>query len=222
MRGRHLLVASLALVASLWGGWGAAASSAAKPVILVLGDSLSAALGIGLDQGWVSLLKARLADDGFPHQVVNASISGDTTAGGQSRLPGLLRSHRPSVVVIELGANDGLRGFPPARIAERLTALVEVAQTSGARVLLAGVRLPPNYGNAYAEAFQGLYEDVAEATGAALVPRLLDGISEDRELMQADGLHPTAAAQPLILDNVWPELVPLLQARTAGWSSVGP
>jgi acyl-CoA thioesterase-1 len=126
------------------------------------------------------------------------------------------------VLIIALGANDGLRGFPPARIAERLTALVRTAQASGARVLLAGVRLPPNYGSAYAEAFQGLYAEVAEQTGAALVPRLLDGVSDDRGLMQADGLHPISAAQPLILDNVLPELVPLLQARTAGGVSAGP
>jgi acyl-CoA thioesterase-1 len=127
------------------------------------------------------------------------------------------------VVVIELGANDGLRGFPPARIAERLVELTAWRRPAGARVLLAGVRLPPNYGAAYAEAFQSIFVEVAEATGAALVPRLLDGVSEDLALMQADGLHPRAEAQPMILDNVWPALEPLLlQARTAGWSSVGP
>ncbi len=211
----------LTIVGSLVGGSGVAAASAAKPVILVLGDSLSAAYGIDLDQGWVSLLKARLADEGFPHRVVNASISGDTTAGGQSRLPGLIEEHRPAVIIIELGANDGLRGFPPARIVERMVQLVERAQAAGARVLLAGVRLPPNYGNAYAQAFQGLYAEVAEETGAALVPRLLQGVADDLALMQADGLHPKAAAQPLILDNVWPQLRPLLQeagadAREAG------
>jgi acyl-CoA thioesterase-1 len=191
-------------------GFGIAAER--KPTILVLGDSLSAAFGTALDQGWVSLLKARIAEEGLPHQIVNASISGDTTAGGRARLPLLLDRHEPAVVIIELGANDGLRGFPPQRIADGLTALVEQAQAAGSRVLLAGVRLPPNYGKAYAEQFQAMYRQVAEATGAALVPKLLAGVSERRELMQPDGLHPTAAAQPAILANVWPVLLPLLEA----------
>jgi acyl-CoA thioesterase-1 len=184
------------------------------PKVLVLGDSLSAGFGTALDQGWVSLLKARIAAQGLPHQVVNASISGDTTAGGLSRLPPLLAEHRPAVVIIELGANDGLRGFPPKRIAAALTDLAEQAQAAGARVLLAGVRLPPNYGSAYAEQFQAVYGEVAAATGAALVPRLLQGVAEDRGLMQGDGLHPTAAAQPKLLDNVWPVLLPLLRETT--------
>jgi acyl-CoA thioesterase I len=194
---------------------GPVGAAAPAPRLLVLGDSLSAAFGTALDQGWVSLLKARIAEAGLPHAVVNASISGDTTAGGLSRLPALLKEHRPAVVVIELGANDGLRGFPPKQIAAALTALVEQSQQAGARVLLAGVRLPPNYGTAYAEQFQALYLEVAEATGAALVPRLLAGVSDRLELMQPDGLHPTAVAQPKILDNVWPGLLPLLEA-TAG------
>lgn len=180
----------------------------------MLGDSLSASFGTALDQGWVSLLKQRLAAEGLPHQVINASISGDTTAGGRSRLPALLAAHEPAVVVIELGANDGLRGFPPKRIAAALTALVEEAQAAGAQVLLIGVRLPPNYGTRYAEQFQRLYAEVAEDTGAALVPRLLAGVAEDRALMQADGLHPSAAAQPRLLETVWPVLLPLLQATT--------
>ncbi|WP_058558069.1 arylesterase [Thiohalocapsa sp. ML1] len=191
---------------------GPVGAAAPAPRLLVLGDSLSAAFGTALDQGWVSLLKARIAEAGLPHTVVNASISGDTTAGGLSRLPALLKEHRPAVVVIELGANDGLRGFPPKQIAAVLTALVEQSQQAGARVLLAGVRLPPNYGSGYAEQFQALYLEVAQATGAALVPRLLAGVSDRRELMQPDGLHPTAAAQPKMLDNVWPGLLPLLKA----------
>ncbi|WP_462330968.1 arylesterase [Thiohalocapsa halophila] len=186
--------------------------AAAPPRVLVLGDSLSAAFGTALDQGWVSLLKQRIDAEGLPHQVVNASISGETTAGGRSRLPALLAEHTPAVVVIELGANDGLRGFPPRRIAGALTALVEQAQAAGARVLLIGVRLPPNYGSAYAEQFQKLYVEVAEETGAALVPQLLAGVAEDRASMQPDGLHPTAAAQPQLLENVWPQLLPLLEA----------
>jgi acyl-CoA thioesterase-1 len=147
---------------------------------------------------------------------VNASISGDTTAGGLSRLPALLAEYRPAVVIIELGANDGLRGFPPKRIAAALEDLTQQAQAAGARVLLVGVRLPPNYGSAYAEQFQAVYAQVAAATGAALVPRLLDGVAEDRALMQADGLHPTAVAQPRLLDNVWPVLLPLLHATGGG------
>ena len=186
--------------------------AAAPPRVLVLGDSLSASFGTSLDQGWVSLLKQRIDAEGLPHQVVNASISGDTTAGGRSRLPALLAEHTPAVVVIELGANDGLRGFPPKRIAAALTALVEEAQAADARVLMIGVRLPPNYGSAYAEQFQQLYVEVAEDTGAALVPRLLAGVAEDRDLMLADGLHPTAAAQPQLLENVWAQLLPLLAA----------
>ena len=190
------------------------AFAARSPTLLVLGDSLSAGFGTAIDQGWVSLLKQRIAEQGLPHEVINASISGDTTAGGLSRLPSLLAEHQPAVVIIELGANDGLRGFPPKQIAAALTALTEQAQAAGARVLLAGLRLPPNYGSAYADQFQAVYGQVAAATGAALVPRLLAGVAEDRGLMQADGLHPTAAAQPRLLDNVWPVLLPLLEQPT--------
>ena len=190
------------------------AFAARSPTLLVLGDSLSAGFGTAIDQGWVSLLKQRIAEQGLPHEVINASISGDTTAGGLSRLPSLLAEHQPAVVIIELGANDGLRGFPPKQIAAALTALTEQAQAAGARVLLAGLRLPPNYGSAYADQFQAVYGQVAAATGAALVPRLLAGVAEDRGQMQADGLHPTAAAQPRLLDNVWPVLVPLLEQPT--------
>jgi acyl-CoA thioesterase-1 len=188
-----------------------AASAAESPVLLVLGDSLSAAYGLPLDQGWVSRLQERIDAQGLPHRVVNASISGDTVAGGLSRLPTLLTQWSPAVVVVELGANDGLRGFAPATIGADLTRLVEQIQKTGAEVLVAGVRLPPNYGPAYTERFQRLYAQVAAATGAALVPRLLAGVAEEPSLMQDDGLHPTAAAQPRILDNLWPELAPLLE-----------
>lgn len=191
-------------------------ASSAAPVLLVLGDSLSAAYGLPLDQGWVNLLQARIEAHNLPHRVVNASISGDTVAGGLSRLPTLLAEQRPQIVVIELGANDGLRGFPPVRIQADLIRLVEQTQKAGARVLLAGVRLPPNYGPAYTERFQRLYATVADETGAALVPRLLDGVAEDAALMQDDGLHPTAAAQPRILENLWPVLLPLLEQSSSG------
>lgn len=185
------------------------------PVVLVLGDSLSAGYGIPLQQGWVSLLQQRIRDSGLPHRVVNASISGDTTAGGLSRLPGLLESHRPAVVVIELGANDGLRGFAPQAITAALTELVALARDAGSRALLVGVRLPPNYGAAYSEAFQRVYAEVAARQDVALAPRLLDGVAEDLGQMQPDGLHPVAAAQPQLLDNVWPALRPLLEETVA-------
>lgn len=188
----------------------AAAATSNGPALLVLGDSLSAAYGLPLDQGWVSLLQARIASRGLPYRVVNAAISGDTVAGGLSRLPALLEEHQPALVLIELGANDGLRGFGPDNIKSGLIRLVQQAQSAGARVIVAGVRLPPNYGPAYNGRFQRMYAEVAEETGAALVPRLLADVAEVPELMQSDGLHPTADAQPLILDNLWPVLQPLL------------
>lgn len=197
------------------GGATDATADASAPVVLVLGDSLSAAYGLPLDQGWVRLLQARIAAHDLPHRVVNASISGDTVAGGLSRLPALLAAQAPQIVVVELGANDGLRGFSPARIQADLVRLIEQVQAAGAQVLLAGVRLPPNYGPAYTERFQRLYATVAAETGAALVPRLLDGVAEEPSLMQADGLHPTAAAQPRLLENLWPVLRPLLEQASA-------
>ncbi|MBK5931274.1 arylesterase [Halochromatium salexigens] len=181
------------------------------PVLLVLGDSLSAAYGLPLDQGWVNLLQARIYERNLPYRVVNAAISGDTVAGGLSRLPALLAEYEPKIVLIELGANDGLRGFAPARIKDALVTLVEQAQAADADVVLIGVRLPPNYGSAYTERFQQLFATVAERTEVALVPRLLADVAEDPRLMQADGLHPTAEAQPLILETVWPVLDPLLE-----------
>ncbi|MBK5941144.1 hypothetical protein CCR96_18170 [Halochromatium roseum] len=187
-----------------------AAGLTEEPVLLVLGDSLSAAYGLPLDQGWVNLLQARINERGLPHRVVDAAISGDTVAGGLSRLPALLVEHQPEIVLIELGANDGLRGFPPSKIEDDLVTLVEQAQAANAQVVLIGLRLPPNYGPAYTERFQQLFATAAERTGVALVPRLLAGVAEDFALMQADGLHPTAEAQPMILETVWSVLAPLL------------
>lgn len=180
------------------------------PRLLVLGDSLSAAYGIASEDGWVSLLQERLRDRGARYDVVNASISGETTAGGLTRLPALLSEHRPQILVIALGANDGLRGFSFDTIRQNLGGMIRLAQESGSRVVLAGVRLPPNYGAAYTVGFQAVFREVARAEGVPLVPVLLAGVAEDRGLMQEDGLHPTAAAQPLILDNVWLGLEPLL------------
>jgi len=179
----------------------------------VVGDSISAAHGVALADGWVARLQDRLAERGYPHRVVNASVGGDTTSGGLARLPDALARHRPSVVVIELGGNDGLRGQSLAAMAANLGAMVERARGAGARVLLLGVRLPPNYGPAYTDKFTGVYQQVAEEYDAALVPRMLAGVGERRDHMQADGIHPDASGHAAILDNVWPALVPLLETR---------
>ena len=184
---------------------------AQAPVVLVLGDSLSAGYGLDTEQGWVARLGARIDRAGLPQRVVNASVSGETTAGGLTRLPSLLDRHRPTVLVIELGANDGLRGWDFAVIREQLTRLVTGGREAGARVLLIGVRLPPNYGASYSDGFQAVFGEVAAAQGVPLVPDLLKDVAEDWSLMQADGLHPTAEAQERILDNVWPALEPLLR-----------
>lgn len=183
-----------------------------QPVVLVLGDSLSAAYGMPREAGWVSLLAERLAHHHPPYRVVNASISGETTQGGASRLPALLATHRPAVVIIALGANDGLRGLPLAHIRANLTHLVRQCKQAGARVLLVGMRLPPNYGPAYAQGFAQLYASVAREERVALVPFLLDGIALEPRYFQADGLHPTAEAQPMLLRTVWARLSTLLAA----------
>jgi acyl-CoA thioesterase-1 len=180
------------------------------PALLVLGDSLSAAYGIATEAGWVSLLQRRVEERGLEFQVVNASTSGETTAGGLSRLPGLLETHRPQVLVIALGANDGLRGFAFETVRTNLSRMIQLATEAGSRVLLAGIRLPPNYGAVYTEGFQAVFREVAAAEQVPLVPLLLAGV-EGFEMMQADGIHPSAAAQPRILDNVWAELEPLLK-----------
>ena len=176
--------------------------------VLVLGDSISAGYGFALERGWVHLLRKRL---GAGHRVVNASASGDTTTGGLARLGALLKEHRPNIVIIELGGNDGLRGLPVAAIRANLRAMVEAAQAGGAVPVLAGMRIHPNYGPRYTEAFHAAYAEVAEATGAALVPFLLDGVATDPKLMQRDGTHPTAEAQEKLLENVWETLAPLVR-----------
>lgn len=190
----------------------AQAADSRPPQLLVLGDSLSAAYGIPLQQGWVALLQDRLKQAGYPHQVVNASITGDTTGGGLARLPATLQDHHPALVVIELGGNDGLRGFSLDQMQANLERLVKLSRASGAEVLLLGVRLPANYGSAYDERFRQVYADVSERTQVPLVPFFLVGIAETRAGMQADGIHPDVAAQPRILDNIWPALQPLLSA----------
>jgi len=191
-----------------------AAIAAQTPIeaktILVIGDSISAGYGIQRDQGWVALLEARVATLKPPHQVVNASISGDTTGGALARLPRTLEIHMPDVVVIELGGNDALRGYPVDLIEQNLDAMVTIAKNAGATVVVLGMEIPPNYGARYTQAFHAVYADVATRTGVPLVPFLLDGVATNAALMQADGIHPTAAAQPRLLDNVWPTLKALL------------
>lgn len=195
----------LALVTMLAGS---AALAASRPVVLIMGDSLSAAYGIEQRAGWVSLLQARL--DGKA-RVVNASISGETSSGAAARLPDLLGQHRPEIVVLELGGNDGLRGLPPGQMRANLAAMIEQSQAADAEVLLLGIDIPPNYGQAYRDAFTGVFTGLADEHDLALVPFLLEGVALDDELMQDDGIHPTAEAQPRILANVWPELAALLE-----------
>lgn len=193
-----------------------AGRAAAEPSILVLGDSLSAGYGIRLDQGWVALLGERLKKEGYGHRVVNASSSGETTGGALARLPRALELHRPAVVVIELGGNDGLRGLPIADVKSNLDRLIRLSQQRGAKVLLVGMRIPPNYGPDYTRGFQGLYADLASTHRVPWIPFFLDGVALEDTLMQEDGIHPNAAAQPRLLDQVWPKLEPLLARGGTG------
>ena len=183
----------------------------ATKTVLVLGDSLSAEYGIKRGAGWVALLEQRLNEKRIDAKVVNASISGETTSGGRSRLPVLLKEHTPDVVVIELGGNDGLRGLPLKAAEDNLRAMIRAAQQAGARVLLVGMQIPPNYGRAYADRFTSMYEKLARENKAVLVSFLLKGVAETPELFQADRIHPTAEAQPIMLENIWPALKPLLK-----------
>lgn len=182
----------------------------AAQTILVLGDSLSAEYGIARDAGWVKLLEKRLREERLDYNVVNASISGETTVGGKTRLPDLLKRHRPAIVVVELGANDALRGLPLKTTETNLRGIVTSATDAKARVLLVGMRIPPNYGQDYAERFHGLYGKLAEEYRLRLVPFFLDKVIEKPEWFQQDRIHPTAEAQRTLLDNVWPQLKPLL------------
>ncbi len=185
----------------------------AADTLLIFGDSLSAGYGIAAGQSWPALLAERLQQDKLPFTLVNASISGETTAGGRSRLPALLRQQRPAVVVLALGANDGLRGLPLSESRANLTDMVRAAKAAGARVLLVGMRLPPNYGPGYTRDFAALFTSIAKQEKTALLPFLLEPIALDDSAFQADRLHPTAAAQPRILEHVWLNLEPLLRKR---------
>lgn len=205
-----------ALVSAAAGLWqpAHAATGVQARTVLVVGDSLSAEYGIARGSGWVALLEARLAKGKNPWQVVNASISGDTTAGGRSRMAALLRQHQPRVVVIELGGNDALRGLPLQSTADNLRAMVQAAKASGARVLLLGMQVPPNYGQSYARKFADVFVEVSREQQTALVPFLLKGIADGPDAtgqFQADRIHPRAQAHPRMLENVWPALEPLLR-----------
>jgi acyl-CoA thioesterase I len=208
------------LALCLIGAAGSAADRAVPSgrVVLVVGDSLSAEYGLPRDSGWVHRLSerlARLAEGRSQYSVVNASISGDTTQGGRSRLPRLLEKTRPQVVLIELGANDGLRGLDLGQMRDNLQAMIDQCRGAHARVLLIGVRVPPNYGRAYSQRFAGSFEALARRNHVALVPFLLDGFADRLELFQPDRLHPTAQAQDRMLENVWPRLLPLLDATAS-------
>ena len=179
--------------------------------ILVLGDSLSAGFGVKVDATWVALLEQRLAKQGYGYRVVNASISGETTGGARSRLPRALELHKPAVVVIELGGNDGLRGLPLKQVRSNFEYLIETSQAAQAKVVLVGMRMPPNYGAEYANSFHALYGELAKKYDVPLVDFFLDGVALDDTLMQSDGIHPNATAQPKLLDNLWPALSKVLK-----------
>ncbi len=186
-------------------------SEQSQSAILVIGDSLSAGYGVAVDATWVALLQRRLAEQGYGYRLVNASVSGETTGGARPRLTRALQLHKPAIVIIELGGNDWLRGLPLRQVSDNLAAMVTQAQAAGARPLLIGMRIPPNYGPAYAEQFHSMYAALAEKLKVPVLEFFLDGVAQDEKLMQADGIHPTAQAQPRLVRNLWPVLQPLLK-----------
>jgi acyl-CoA thioesterase-1 len=192
---------------------GAANAYSAPKTLLVVGDSLSAEYGLARGTGWVALLEQKLKSQKLDANIVNASISGETTSGGRTRLPALLSKHRPDVVVIELGANDGLRGLPVPAAEANLRAMVDASRKAGAQVLLVGMRMPPNYGRDYTDKFFAMYGTLSKSSKVPLAPFMLDGVAEKPELLQPDRLHPLAQAHPIILANIWPHLLPILKAK---------
>jgi len=178
--------------------------------LLVFGDSLSAAYGIDASEGWVALLDNKIKDKQYPYRIVNASVSGETSTGGLARLPAALDTHQPDIVILELGGNDGLRGLPLVSLRQNLIQMIELSQAAGAKVLLAGIQIPPNYGPRYTIPFFEMYGEIAEERTLPLVPFLIDGIPQQPDLMQNDGIHPKAEAQWMIVENVWPYLEPML------------
>ena len=206
---KRLLVLFVLISASISAG---GAAPAETPVILVFGDSISAGYGLAhVEQGWVALLQTRLKDQGYGYQVVNASVSGETTAGGLARLPRALTVHRPKIVILELGGNDGLRALPIAQMRANLAQMVDLATAAGAKVLLLGMRMPPNYGPDYTEQFQACYSDLARDKKLPAVPFFLNDVALLPNFMQADGIHPNELGQPKLLATVWPVLQPLLR-----------
>jgi len=200
----------LVILAMLW--LAAIPARAETPTILVFGDSISAGYGLPrVEQGWVALLQAKLKKEGYGYEVVNASVSGETTGGGLARLPRALSLHQPSIVILELGGNDGLRALPIAPMRANLARMAELSTAAGAKVVLVGMRMPPNYGPQYTEQFSRVYTQIAHDEHLALVPFLLDGVALTPTLMQDDGIHPNGAGQPRLLENVWPALAPLLK-----------
>ena len=181
-----------------------AANATSVPTVLVFGDSLSAGYGIDVDQSWTALLQSRLQAQGYEHRVINASISGETTEGGKTRIPSALENFSPDLLILELGGNDGLRGFPPEVMKENLRAIIETAQSGGTSVVLLGIRIPPNYGQRYTQAFEGVYRELADELGIPWIEFFMEGVALNEELMQDDGIHPNAEAQPILLDNAWP------------------
>ncbi|MGB9989736.1 arylesterase [Pseudoduganella rhizocola] len=206
---RNLSVALLAMLS-----WSVSASAYSAPkTVLVVGDSLSAEYGIARGAGWVALAEQKLKAQKMDVNVVNASVSGETTSGGRTRLPQLLAKHKPDIVVIELGANDGLRGLPVAAADSNLRAMVDTAKKAGARVLLVGIRIPPNYGRDYSEKFFAMYDTISKAAKVPLAPFMLEGVVTHPELFQQDRLHPLAEAHPIILANIWPHLLAIVKAK---------
>ena len=191
---------------------GTAAAEQPQRTIIVLGDSLSAGYGVKVQEGWVSLLAKRLASEGYGYRVVNASVSGETTQGGLARLPRALQTHKPAIVIVELGGNDGLRGLPLAASRENLRKTIDLSLAAKARVVLVGMVIPPNYGQRYGQEFRDMFAELAKKKTVAFVPFFLDKVALDPKLMQADGIHPNSAGQPQMLENLWPKLKPLLVA----------
>ena len=180
--------------------------AADAPTVLIFGDSLSAGYGIDVDQSWATLLQQRLRDKGYEHRVVNASISGETTEGGAERIGPALKNFEPELIILELGGNDGLRGFPPERMQGNLEKIIATSKDSGAEVVLLGIKIPSNYGPRYTQAFEAVFRDTAESLDIPWIEFFMEGVALNEELMQADGIHPNAAAQPMLLDNAWPAI----------------
>jgi len=211
---RRLLTLFLCLVA-------VAANAAVGPTVLVFGDSLSAGYGLDVDQSWTALLQSRLQSQGYEHRVINASISGETTEGGKTRIAPAMNNFSPDLVILELGGNDGLRGFPPELMKANLQAIIETAHGDGASVVLLGIRIPPNYGPRYTQAFERVYRELADELNVPWIEFFMEGVALNEELMQDDGIHPNAEAQPVLLDNAWPIIREALAERAAAGTASG-